>query len=383
MNQYESEVIAENLYNIGFKRANKENAELIIVKACAVTLEAERKVIRFVRSVLKKKIKVWVVGCFTHFLIEKLDHSNIEFFTNYDIREKFGIKNEKIKEFFGHTRAFLKIQDGCNSYCSYCIIPRLRNKLECKSPELVKEEFIELLEQGFKEIVITGINIGLYGNKKLCKLLEDLNSLKGDFRIRLGSLDPRDITETLSNSFYGHVMPHIHLSLQSGSDNIIKLMNRKYSSSDILKKISLMRQINDKFEFTADVIVGFPKETEYDFEETIRVVKESEFSHIHIFPFSSRPGTKAFEMKPISPKIIKKRVERLKIIRDEFHKKRCEKYIGETLKILVEEKRGDFFSGLTENYIRVYFKGYAKRNTFINVKIIGIFNGELLGKIID
>jgi len=393
VNQYEAEVIAENLLNIGFERTCKDNAELIIVKACAVTREAEKKVVRFVRPLQKKDKKIWIVGCFTENLINRIAHNKTEFYKNEEIREKFSLESEKINSFFGHTRAFLKIQDGCNSYCSYCIIPYFRPTLKSKPVGKVKDELLDLLKSGYKEVVITGINLGLYGRENynlyefekaspFSRLLNNINEIDSDFRVRLGSLGPDDITERFIHSINGHIMPHIHLSLQSGSDKVLKAMNRNYSGEYAVSVIKELKDFVKDIEITGDIIVGFPGESDEDFDQTLKVARNIGFSHIHIFPYSERPGTEAEGKKALSIKVIRERMSLLKSLRDELHKEACLKYIGKTFKVLVEEKKKGFNSGYTENYLRVFFKGECKKNEFVDVFVSDFRDDTLFGKII-
>jgi threonylcarbamoyladenosine tRNA methylthiotransferase MtaB len=270
--------------------------------------------------------------------------------------------------FQNQTRAFLKIQDGCDAFCSYCIIPTARPHVRFKKPEEILSEAAALVSAGHKEIVLTGVHIGSYGqttarrrrwqtpeNPHLPALLDQVAEIPGLARIRLSSLDPADVTSALLDVFCAHpnLMPHLHLSLQSGSDAILRRMARPYTADDFRTKVSLIRSRLDRPALTTDIIVGFPGEADADFEQTVALAKEVAFSKMHVFVFSARKGTAAAKMRPKVPTEVKK--ARSRILRDldlTLQRKFRAQFLGETAQILIESTNGHV-GGRAERYFEV------------------------------
>ena len=262
------------------------------------------------------------------------------------------------------TRAVIKIQDGCNRFCSYCIIPFARGRVRSRKIEEVVDEITKVAELGIKEVVLTGIHIGSYGkdfeeNIGLIDLLEEINKIDGIERIRLGSLEPKLITKEFVDRLkkLDKICHHFHLSLQSGCTTVLKRMNRRYTAEEFIDVAKLLRQAYNDVMFTADVIVGFPGETDEEFDTTYNFLKEIKFYKIHVFKYSRRNGTKAASMpNQVPPEIQEERSKKIiklsKEIQDEYNKS----YIGKTVKVLVEEKTEGYYKGHTDNYLYVNIK---------------------------
>ncbi len=254
------------------------------------------------------------------------------------------------------TRGYVKIQDGCNNYCSYCLIPYVRGFSRSRPLSSVVQE-ATILSKTCEELVITGINISDYkidGKLALGEVLKALSNLKA--RIRLGSIEVNIITDEFLKiaSEMPNFCPQFHLSLQSGSDKVLKDMNRHYTSQEYLDKVCLVRKYFPQASITTDIIVGYPTETEELFEETLNFVKKVKFSHIHFFAYSSRPGTRASKLPQIAGDIIKAREKRLKHVADELERDYISQFVGKTMEVLIEEQKKDLYNGYSRNYIRVY-----------------------------
>lgn len=294
----------------------------------------------------------------------------------------------------GHTRAYVKIQDGCNQFCSYCIIPYVRGRIRSRSEEAVIAEVTELAESGIKEVVLTGIHISSYGKDKnnegaLIDLIDAISKIKGIKRIRLGSLEPGIITEDFVRRVSANkkVCPHFHLSLQSGCNTILKRMNRKYTREQYFEKCEMLREAYDAPALTTDVIVGFPGETDEEFEETVQYLTELNLYEMHIFKYSPRKGTVAAAMKDqVSPEVKNKRSDVLLELAERGKKAYEAKYEGAELEVLVEEvlhrEDGTYLRGHTERYMDILIKAgdIPMPESFVNsfVYVRYTQNGDIL-----
>ena len=304
----------------------------------------------------------------------------------------------QLTSFTGQTRAFLKVQDGCDGYCTYCIIPKVRPLVHSKPAEVALQEAQALVEAGHREIVVTGIFLGAYGresvrrktwtgqqNNKLADFLDKMAQIPNLARIRLSSLEPADVTPRLVDTFCKHpnIMPHLHLSLQSGSDKVLKKMGRQYSADEFRQKVALVKSRLDRPAITTDIIVGFPGETDADFQQTIDLAKEVGFAKMHIFSFSPRKGTAAAVMQDaVDNRVIKKRTEILRDLEIELGRAYRQQFIGETAEILVENNNGRV-CGRSERYFMVYLEKTTQkieRNEIVRTKLLQ--NGEdgVIGK---
>ena len=366
----------------------EDKADVYIINTCTVTNMADKKSRQMIRRVkeLNEESVLVAVGCYAQ--VAKDDLSKIEEIdlilgvneknniVNY-VEEYMKNRNKKIDisdlkydtQFvdFGSitytekTRAVIKVQDGCNQFCSYCIIPYARGRVRSRNKESILKEITEIAKKDIKEVVITGIHIASYGKDfkeeyKLIDLLEDINKIDGIERIRLGSLEPTIITEDFVKrlSKLEKICDHFHLSLQSGCDETLKRMNRKYTTEEFRIVVKLLRKYFENVLLTTDIIVGFPGETEEEFEKTYNFLDEIKFYKMHVFKYSPRKGTVAAKMKEQIDGNIKE--ERSKKLIEMSNKNEAEynnTYIGKKVKVLFEEREGEYMKGHTTNYIMV------------------------------
>lgn len=391
VNECESDSLIAGLIERGYEVSDKlVPADVYVVNTCAVTAEAEKKS-RQTASRIKKiapNAKIIFTGCATQknpqpFIEKSQDYLVTGVFNKnkiLDMIDQAGVRVSPPCSQFEElaytkslrTRCYVKVQDGCNNFCSYCIIPYLRGRIRSRNPVSVVNE-IKALNP--KEAVINGINLSAYNyqGQTLTHLIKALYDV--DCRIRLGSLEVNVITPEFLSALKGlkNFAPHFHLSLQSGSDLVLKSMNRHYTREEYIKKVNLIREYFADAGITTDIIVGFPTESEKDFLDTLDLVDRVKFSDIHPFPFSPRQGTKAFEMKDLAPEIKKERLgillEKKKTCKENFAKS----LIGSELYALFEEEKDGYLEGYTENYLRVYYKGKAPVGKLVKVKVISPF----------
>ena len=378
VNQYECDVICQELIKRGYSVKNHlEFADLYIINTCAVTNEAEKKSRQAIARCRKqnKSAKIIMCGCACQKSAQDFIKDNVVFVSGVAGKNQVlkhidddmaSVNIAPIPRHFedttlalpNRTRAYIKIQDGCNNFCSYCIIPYLRGRSRSRNIDDVVKEAM-LLSHKTKEIVITGINLKQYGEDIGVTLTDLILRLKElDVRIRLGSFYVEAINKPLLDALFSlkNFCPHFHLSLQSGSDAVLKSMNRKYTTSQYLEKIELIRKYDKNASITTDIIVGYPTETESCFDKTLDFVKKVAFSDIHIFPFSARKGTKAEKLTKLPKEIISLRKEKLTAEKLRAHKEYLQKNIGIIQNVLFEEKDGEYSVGYSERYIRVYQK---------------------------
>ena len=405
VNQYESGVIVAKLQKAGFNAfEGLKKADIFIINTCAVTSEAEKKSRQSVAKMVKLNhdSKIFVIGCASQNNAEQFKkYANVKFIkgvaskTNIvDLIEKEGVFVDELplnyeKTDFAKitkTRQTIKIQEGCNNFCSYCLIPYLRGRSRSRSIDDVVAEVIECKDK-VNEIVLTGIDISSYGKSfgsslgELIKILDE----KVDVRLRIGSLEVNVIDDEFLQTVSGceNFCPHFHLSLQSGSDGVLKKMNRHYTTEQYLQKVKLIRKYFPDAGITTDIIVGFPEESEQMFAETCDFAKKVAFSDIHVFPYSVRKGTVAEKMKQVNDGVKKQRAETLSEIKIQLKKEFLSKYISKEMQILTEDIDGDYIAGYTANYIKVYLdKKGINENTLYTVKTTGLFNDGLLAEVI-
>lgn len=416
VNQYETNAIAQKFIEKGYKKVEFDTkADIYIINTCTVTSMADKKSRQIIRQAKTRNENATIVatGCYAQISkaeLEKMDELDIivgnseknkivDIVENYSNEKKQEVgKIEEEKEFqdFGtvtyteKTRAVIKVQDGCNNFCSYCIIPYAKGRVRSRKPESVINEIKNIVKKGTKEVVITGIHIASYGKDfedgtKLIDLLEQINKIDGLKRIRLGSLEPNLITEEFVERLGNveKICDHFHLSLQSGCDETLKRMNRKYTIEEFEKGVKLLRNKFPNVALTTDIIVGFPGETEEEFEKTYKFLKNIKFSKMHIFKYSQRKGTVAAKMKEqISPEIKEKRSNKLIELSNKNEIEFLNQYINQNLEVLFETKtEGDYTEGHTTNYITVKVKAENIENSIENVKIIKREDMELIGNI--
>lgn len=407
VNQYETEAMAELFADSGYEiKEFTEVADVYVINTCSVTNMGDRKSRQIIRRAkkLNPNAVIAVTGCYAQTapdevlaiegvnlvlgtkdrknivtLVEELNtESNINHVS--DIMSNHEFEELQIKQYSNRTRAFIKIQEGCNQFCSYCIIPYARGRVRSRKMEEVLEEITNLTKHGCQEFVITGIHVTSYGKDlgdvTLIDLLEEIAKIPEVKRIRLGSLEPGFITkDTLDRlSKMESFCPHFHLSLQSGCDSVLKRMNRKYTTQDIREKCKAIREHFQYPALTTDIIVGFPGETEEEFEETRKFLEEIDLYEMHVFKYSIRKGTKAADMKPQINDQIKAKRSNVLLKMSKQHQKEFEtKQLGMVKEVLIEEKmhgKDHYYTGHTKEYIKVaLYSEEPLENKIVKVKL--------------
>lgn len=397
-NQYESQGYTDQLKKMGYTPAKEgEEADLCIVNTCTVTESADSSSRHKVRSLLRDhpNAKVVVTGCMAESAPEaliKLDsriqivpNSQKEALVDSIFPEEENLPEFNIKTFDDHTRAFVKVQDGCNSFCTYCIIPYVRGRSRSRQISEVVKEVEGLIANGYKEVVITGINVGDFdGGGNLADLIRAVDQIEGLKRLRISSIDPDEIDENLADAVLNGktTCPSMHIVLQAGSNVTLKRMNRKYTKQIFIDTVEKMIAKQPDFTVTTDIIVGFPGETEADFQETLDIVKTVQFAKVHMFPYSTRKRTRA-ALYPnlVSQEVIKKRKQELLRLSETCAFKLRDRFVGRTMQVLLEdEKKGDLISGHTANFLRVWVPSEGRNpNDLVNVKLISNEPDGLVG----
>jgi threonylcarbamoyladenosine tRNA methylthiotransferase MtaB len=416
VNQYETEAVIDIFTDNGYQIVDfTDKADIYIVNSCTVTNEAARKTRQISRRAKRnnKNSIVGIVGCYTQAFPEEVSSiEEIDFVmgsnnkseilnTAEKLIEGKKINNEiktykelneyedlKLKRLTNTTRANVKIEDGCNQFCSYCIIPYARGPVRSRDLNSVISEIKNLTAQGVKEIILTGTHLGAYGFDKnnssaLTELMERLTEIDNLKRVRLSSIEGTEIDDRLIELIAEKDIfcSHLHLPLQSGSNKILKAMRRPYTAEDFKETVLNIRNKVPEIAITTDIIVGFPGETEADFNQTVEFVKELAFSKIHVFPFSAREGTPAADMKnKVNGNIIKEFSKKLRNINDQLMLNYQQKFIGDSKKVLIEEERDHntgMLTGYTDNYLKVLTQGSDKyQNRLVEVKLKKTIDAE-------
>lgn len=396
VNTYESGVMRDLLINHGYIESKDDDADIYVVNTCTVTNTSDNKSLKVVRRLSKLKDKiVIVVGCMSQVSPELLKDLNVSIILGNSGKSKIidyieQYKKDKVKIIdvedimsksfedmclnnFNKTRAYVKIEDGCENFCSYCIIPYARGKVRSKDPKIVINEITSLVNEGHKEIVLTGIHTGHYGadlkDYTFSKLLREIEKIKGLERLRISSIEITELDDefldTLKESKI--LVDHMHIPLQSGSNEILHLMNRKYDKKYFMDKIEKIREIRPNISITTDVIVGFPSETEELFNETLETIDKIKFSKIHVFPFSLRKGTKAEKIENhIDGATKKARVRKLLDVSKKLEIEYFSKFIGKDVEFLPEIYKNGYLIGHTGNYLLIRKKGTIEDLNKIN-----------------
>ena len=400
VNMYESEFITNELKKTGYVLKDfNDICDIYIINTCTVTNNSDSKSRKMIRQAIKRNPNACVVamGCFIQanqdisipgidIILGNKDKSKIvelldEYFNNKKtIRDTYNYRLNEfedmyITDFPGRTRAFVKIQDGCDNFCSYCIIPFVRGKCRSKDFNEVIKEVTDLVNNGYKEVVLTGIHTGSYGtdlDTSFSDLLKELVKIDGLDRLRISSIEitelNEDVLDVLRNSSV--LVDHLHIPLQAGSNEILKAMNRKYDLDYFFDKINEIRSIRPNISISTDVIVGFPGEDENLFNKTIETCKKLEFSKIHVFPYSERKGTKASRMpNQIDMSIRKKRSKELIKVSHELEINYMNKFVGKEVKVLIEEEKDGYSYGHTDNFLYCKIKGKFDHNSYVDTII--------------
>lgn len=402
VNTYESNVMSDLLENKGYKKGDSPSeSDIIIVNTCTVTNTAHQKSLKVIRQMnrFNPNAVIIVCGCASQksvlgikeipgvkIIIGNKNKTKIVKYLNQYFQEKkqiidiFDLTNIDFEDMrlnnFEHTRAFVKIQDGCNNFCSYCIIPYTRGNVRSKKKEDVLDEIKNLVSKGHKEIVLTGIHTGNYGAEfkdyDLSCLLSDILKIKGLERLRISSIEITELNQRVLNILKENVtlVDHLHIPLQSGSNEVLKLMNRKYDVNYFIDKIEQIRSIRPNISITTDIIVGFPGETDENFKETIETANKCQFSKIHVFPYSLREGTKAEQLpNHLKEETKKKRVKDLIEVSKKMEIEYMSKFIEQEVVFIPEVFKDGYLYGHTGNYLYVKTKG-CKELLQKNVKVV-------------
>lgn len=392
VNQYETNAMCDKFINKKYEVVDKEEkADICIVNTCTVTNMSDRKSRQMLRRVKEINPNAIIVacGCYAQVAKKELEQMEeidivlgnnekkdiVEYVENYlkeqnkiveieDVMQKRDFVDFGKVTYTEKTRAVIKVQDGCDRFCSYCIIPYARGRVRSRKPETIISEIEKIVNKGIKEVVITGIHIASYGKDfkeeyKLIDLLEDINKIEGLKRIRLGSIEPLLITEEFVQRLkkLEKICHHFHLSLQSGCDETLKRMNRRYTTNQFRQIVEILRNTYEDVILTTDIIVGFPEETDEEFNKTYEFLKEIKFYKMHIFKYSPRKGTIAAKNKnQIDGNIKEERSKKLIELSDKNEKEYNESYIGKKVEVLFEEEKQGVYQGHTKNYILVKCK---------------------------
>ena len=416
-NQYETQAMERLLTDMGHSIVPfEDDADGYIINTCSVTAVADKKNRAVIRRCKKSHPNaiIGVCGCYPQHAAEALREMEIDVIGGSGSRAEFvdmmiaavaeRTHQEKVdnalrrREFEvlpaggleERTRAMLKVQDGCVNFCSYCIIPYTRGPIRSAPVELAVAQAKELAQRGYKEIVVTGIEIAswgvdLPGKPEVTALIEAICEAVPDVRIRLGSLEPRIVTvdfcERLKN--YVNLCPQFHLSMQSGCDTVLQRMKRKYDTARYMESVRLLNDYFPNCAVTTDMIVAFPGETEEEFQQSLAFIRKCGFADMHIFPYSRRPGTPADKMPGQHNNDTKEARSRAAIaVAEEMSKSYREKLIGTTHAVLFEETDGGYFTGHAPNYIKVYAEGENLHNEVRNVEVTGVYKDGVIGKIL-
>jgi len=407
-NQYESQAYADQLRSMGYTQVEEgDEADLCIVNTCTVTESADSSSRHQIRSLSRQNpsARIVVTGCLAERAPEELVHlpgvdlvvsnKDKENLLNLALPEE-EIPEFEIQQFEAHTRAFVKVQDGCNSFCTYCIIPYVRGRSRSRRLDEILSEIRGLIRNGYKEVVLTGINIGdfdgvpLEGEQpvRLAELVRAVDALEGLKRLRVSSIDPDEVDEELADAILSgkNTCPSMHIVLQSGSNVVLKRMNRKYTREIFLETVDKLRAARPDFTFTTDVIVGFPGESERDFQDTLDVMDKVRFAKVHMFPYSVRKRTRAaLYPNKVPPDVIQERKQRLLRLAEQHAFELRQGYVGQKRWVLFENDQSaesGLISGHTDNFLSVTVaSNKIKANDLIEIELNSNQPDSLLGTV--
>lgn len=400
-NQYESQGYMDQLRQMGYVPAKEgEEADLCIVNTCTVTEGADSSSRHQIRSLLRQhpNAKIAVTGCMAESApdairsiderIEIVPNAQKERLLDRIFPEEERLPEFNIQAFDAHTRAFVKVQDGCNSYCTYCIIPYVRGRSRSRQIGEIVKEVEGLAANGYKEVVLTGINVGDFdGGGRLADLVRAVDQIEGLQRLRVSSIDPDEVDADLAGAILnGRITcPSMHIVLQAGSNVVLKRMNRKYTRQVFLETVDRMRQLEPDFTVTTDIIVGFPGESEADFEETLEIVQQVQFAKVHMFPYSPRKKTRAaLYPNRVPEEVMRRRKQELLRLAEKTGYELRSRFVGRRMSVLLEnEEKAGCSSGHTSNFLRVSLpEGSGKPNDLVEVDLIENAPDGLIGAIV-
>ena len=396
VNQVESEAVLEEFLAQGHEITQDfKNANLCFINTCSVTSNADKEAEKFIRTLLKQNPSTQIVvsGCFARvkkdYLLQK--YPTLKIYFKEDLSKALFNKeiDWSVKEHSGHSRAFIKIQDGCDCFCSYCIVPYTRPIKTSKPKDIVLKEIKDLITNGYSEIVLTGINIGNYScpktKAKLADLCKEIFALPGKFRVRFSSIELNTISDDLIDvlSKEGEKFcSYLHLPLQSGSTKVLKDMRRHYTAEEFFERLNFIRtKIKNLFVYT-DIIAGFPTETEQDFKESAEFLKKAKFAGLHVFSYSAREGTPAAKMPQLAPQIIKERSLILHKLDKELRSSAAATLKGQILQVIGEDFQDSYLRATASNFQRVLIKTDKKPQGLFNVLVEEIKGEEVFGPIL-
>ena len=417
VNQYETQAMEQELRSRGHEVVEfSAEADAYVVNSCSVTAVSDQKSRQMLHRIRRQhpEAVAALAGCYPQTHVEDVQKLDVDLIAGTGDRMKFlDLLEEAVAErkhiesidkaferrvfevvpaggMSERTRAMLKVEDGCVNFCTYCIIPYARGPVRSLPLEKAAEQAAELKSEGYKEIVLTGIEISSWGKDlknglSLIDLMEVICRAAPGVRIRLGSLEPRTITEDFCRRAAALPMlcPQFHLSMQSGCDATLKRMNRKYDTARYAQSVALLNQYFDHPAITTDMITGFPEETEEEFEDTLRFIQSCKFAQMHIFPYSIRPGTPAANMKQIPKSVKEERARRGAAVAAEMRREYLNACVGNIYPVLFEQPKGDKFFGHAPNYMEVLVDGANLHNVVRNVRITGVEDEALLGEIVE
>ena len=422
VNQYETQAMEQQLAGLGHKPSAEADSDIFIVNTCTVTAVADRKNRTLLHRLRREHpdALLGVCGCYSQISPEEAAKTGADVVSGSGGREEFlqrllalwrekeaggvcrqdiAVDNALQRRTFEclpaggmreRTRAMLKVQDGCNNFCTYCIIPYARGPVRSEPLDQAVAQTRALAEAGYREVVVTGIEIASWGGdlkdgSSFADLVEAVCAAAGTMRVRLGSLEPRVVDEDFCRrlSAFDNLCPQFHLSLQSGSDTVLQRMRRKYDTARYLQSVRLLRQWFPDCAVTTDLIVGFPGETEAELEESLAFARECGFAAMHVFPYSRRPGTPADAMPNQVPKTVKtERAARASAVAEELRRQYDTALIGSVQEVLFEQTEDGFFTGHAKNYVKVYARGDGLHNVVKQVRITALRNDGIEGELL-
>ena len=422
VNQYETQAMEQQLVGLGHKPSAEADSDIFIVNTCTVTAVADRKNRTLLHRLRREHpdALLGVCGCYSQISPEEAAKTGADVVSGSGGREEFlqrllalwrekeaggvcrqdvAVDNALQRRTFEclpaggmreRTRAMLKVQDGCNNFCTYCIIPYARGPVRSEPLDRAVAQTRALAEAGYREVVVTGIEIASWGwdlkdGSSFADLVEAVCAAAGTMRVRLGSLEPRVVDEDFCRrlSAFDNLCPQFHLSLQSGSDTVLQRMRRKYDTARYLQSVRLLRQWFPGCAVTTDLIVGFPGETEAELEDSLAFARECGFAAMHVFPYSRRPGTPADAMPDQVPKAVKaERAARASSVAEELRRQYDTALIGSVQEVLFEQTEDGFFTGHAKNYVKVYARGDGLHNVVKQVRITALRNDGIEGELL-